>query len=351
MGATRTFHLATSWLIASGCSPHPGQSGVPAPTSPISTPVASASTSAAQPPRPADQAKTVFRDRCVTFNELDSADVDVAYGAARSRLYRTEDGGRRWIRVYETTAVPGEYAPWIDVVRVVSRLEVWIHAGGKLLHSRDGGKTFAIVDIGDRVLRGLRFVDERLGYLVGEQSGHASYHGIVLKTVDGGQSWVELPTGVSPGFDWRLRDVWPVSADDVWVVGDVLLHSTNGGTTWSLIKGKSGFAIQFSSRAVGWIVHKPPRYYDLTTDGGRTWMPREVPFQYPEYSGLTFVDAKNGWAAAGDLYQTKDGGRKWTDVRKGGAGDDDPYYYAVEYLQKERVVIATSTCDRIVVKP
>ena len=53
-----------------------------------------------------------------------------------------------------------------------------------------------------------------------------------------------------------------------------------------------------------------------TSDGGRSWTFRKLPFWSQQ---LDFVDARTGWtfASAGlDLYRTTDGGSNWTVVKR-----------------------------------
>ena len=66
--------------------------------------------------------------------------------------------------------------------------------------------------------------DENNAIAVGEA-------GTIIRTTDGGTSWVSLTGG---GSD-RLNSVYFIDANTGWIVGNngTILKTTNGGTTWS----------------------------------------------------------------------------------------------------------------------
>jgi len=49
-----------------------------------------------------------------------------------------------------------------------------------------------------------------------------------------------------------------------------------------------------------------------STDGGLTWIQRNIPFSLNDpFNGLFFLDSQNGWAYGNDNYKTTDGGTTW----------------------------------------
>jgi hypothetical protein len=98
-------------------------------------------------------------------------------------------------------------------------LQVGLH------RSVDGARSWTKVpDVPFAFARSVRFFDAFLGYWVGETTEHDGLErtGVIFASADGGDTWRQLDHGVSLEYPWRLRDVWPVSATEVWVVGDVL---------------------------------------------------------------------------------------------------------------------------------
>ena len=52
-----------------------------------------------------------------------------------------------------------------------------------------------------------------------------------------------------------------------------------------------------------------------STDGGTTWVQRNIPFSLNDpFNGLFFLDSQNGWAFGNDNYRTTDGGTTWTQL-------------------------------------
>ena len=60
----------------------------------------------------------------------------------------------------------------------------------------------------DNFLSGVHFVTENVAYVNGD-------HGLVYKTIDGGETWAELNTG----HDEYLRAIFFISEQVGWVVG------------------------------------------------------------------------------------------------------------------------------------
>jgi photosystem II stability/assembly factor-like uncharacterized protein len=164
----------------------------------------------------------------------------------------------------------------------------------------------------------------------------------ILKTSDGGQSWVALtPAGaaVNPAVNAEfLSDLY------AWVVipniqaGTVTVFRTStGGASWqsSSIHESSveGALVTFINRQVGWLELSPngagagSEGVDIfqTVDGGIIWnkiaSTTDARSGLPNggiKSGLSFRDALNGWATGEDasnspwLYATHDGGHTWS---------------------------------------
>jgi photosystem II stability/assembly factor-like uncharacterized protein len=131
-------------------------------------------------------------------------------------------------------------------------------------------------------LTDVSFVDRLRGWAVGDR-------GVVWQTVDGGQTWTRLPTGVSfrleaahflpDGTGWIAGGwAWPYSSDTQGMV----LSTRDGGQTWSPSKGHLPWlhSLRFSDARTGWAVGRSselaPGAVYTTNDGGNTWNPRTV---------------------------------------------------------------------------
>ena len=118
----------------------------------------------------------------------------------------------------------------------------------------------------------------------------------------------------------HLYGVKALSATDAWAVGNygAIYHTTNGGRTWE--PRDSGtkaplFSVEFVDGQHGWAVGKSAEIL-ATADGGRTWTRRKSPI--PSSKHLFKVKAASpttGWAVGdwGAIAVTTDGGETWED--------------------------------------
>jgi photosystem II stability/assembly factor-like uncharacterized protein len=103
-------------------------------------------------------------------------------------------------------------------------------------------------------------------------------------------------------------------------------------------------SIYFASRTVGWIESVPTEHFEVSADGGQTWIPKTLPNDYRAgFEGLAFVDSSRAWLASGILYRSTDGAATWSPVWP---HRDQDSYFMVEYLANERAIVATAECQR-----
>ena len=216
-------------------------------------------------------------------------------------LWRTEDGWRTWERI-TVPDLSGMYG--FTAVTFLDAAQGWaVSAGGKVLRSRDGGRTWTLSHQAAHWLNDIFFLDPLHGWAVGEL--------VVLRTVDGGESWIEQSCpwiGNKVVFRDRLHG---------WAAGTFILVTSDGGETWSVQhSGESLNAIAFADSLRGCAVGgwgSPPqeRVVCFTTDGGAHWTSsvgsppglRDVAL---DASGAGFAVGDNGTVLA-----TSNAGRDW----------------------------------------
>ena len=206
-------------------------------------------------------------------------------------LYRTGDGGLNWTLV---SANPGS-------------------AALKALN-RDCAGVFGIGD-------GMVFASSTTGWLPLMSCATSS---AMLITRDGGATWsVQNEPIAHPELPYFFD-----SNNGVMFGLDSVAATSDGGISWVSqgARPKQASNVTFADSAHGWcIVNAAPApgtdwYLYQTTDGGSTWA-RES--SLPTIGGLTFVDTKTGFLAAGQypgssdwmLFRTVDGGKSWTRVQ------------------------------------
>ncbi len=206
-------------------------------------------------------------------------DENVGYiTGGRATILKTEDGGKTWSRKMAMSATPG----------------------------RDGNPRPLRAN-----LMGIQMINETTGFIAGSEN-------TILKTTDGGESWVGSSERARVGETRNnLENIWFVSETTGWVIGSfgTLLHTADGGETWE--KRNPGFdnnlfGIHFVDENTGWICGQEGLILH-TADAGATWNQQKTE-SYDDLHDIIFVDAMVGWAVGGfnSVLHTTDGGQTWT---------------------------------------
>ena len=258
----------------------------------------------------------------------------------RRLLVASSDGGRTWRRRAGPSA-NGEVELLTRSTWVVSRprdnggLEVRQAA---LFRSDDAGRHWRRLALPLRTELA-RFATPTLG--VASAPGEGCPRAWQLwRTTDGGRTWRAVPGTCGPPLvDLDVlseRRLVAAQADDQDAdrPRSIVRRSDDGGSTWNVIRrerGKRIVRLAFADAARALAVHQRPRDYGriidirlrATTDGGRTWSRRSLPYaRYPILSSHTvgaktpraFVGTRHAWAgdeAAGVVWRTADAGRTW----------------------------------------
>jgi len=165
-------------------------------------------------------------------------------------------------------------------------------------------------------LTDVHFTDADHGYASAAIGG-------LTKTVNGGQTWVDIPTGVPSS----LRDVFFVTPDSGYVVGNagVIIRTVDGGQTWQrrdLANNGSSVNGVYAHNANRALVTQGDEIY-RTTDGGATWnvvYTYNGPLNIFTFRFLEFTSAEIGYAVGGysgsfgnvsQVVKTTDGGLTW----------------------------------------
>jgi photosystem II stability/assembly factor-like uncharacterized protein len=230
------------------------------------------------------------------------------------------------------TAPPIGKLSGLDAVQVTGPDSLVVVGRDAILVTGDGGRNWLRVFRGHAHLRDVNFSNASTGWALGD--------GTMLTTVDGGLHWRALPKSA----EGPLRRVHFVSRSEGWGIagGSVqggdgpmvptgptqLVHSTDGGRTWSALAAPvPPQSVCFTSAADGWLAAGTRVW--RSTDGGRSWRSAFTlpvgdggpPFQAElqcAKPGAAWVRFSGGGAAAGHspyaLYTTSNGGARWRGV-------------------------------------
>ncbi|MGA3354707.1 MAG: YCF48-related protein, partial [Acidimicrobiales bacterium] len=160
--------------------------------------------------------------------------VTTGWTVGSNEVLTTDDGGLRWTVQYRARCAD------LTEVDFVDPEHGWAVGLTDLLVTTDGGRHWQQLHEPAWPVRFVHFVSSRVGYAVagGGISGDWSpmtpwTGGVVLKTLDGGQSWTLLDAPAD------AQSVCFSTPDDGWLGADGRVYrSLDGGRSWSLaLKG------------------------------------------------------------------------------------------------------------------
>lgn len=250
-------------------------------------------------------------------------------------ILRSRDRGVTWDPPHVTPNAS------LLAVQIVSDTRAFACGGNSLLLKTDNaGDTWEPVNTAvDMDIQSVAFVTPLVGYLGGGEMGVQK----VIRTGDGGQSWLEVST---PGSEGSVYDISASSQSTIHAhAGDDLFRSDNGGGSWtptthtvtrrtlkdvSLLESNTIIAVQSSG-----IIR--------SNDRGRTWSELPAGTSY-SLNGVRFHDSQVGAAVGhpGQVWFTSNGGASW-DER--GPGDPTTLYKAHFFSPNELMVVGAGTDD------
>jgi len=212
-------------------------------------------------------------------------------------LYETKDGGATWgAAKIGSAAIPGVCSIDILKSRSIHEGDVsvryYIHAAGrangpgKLLRSENGGESWMLIDLSGRagMILDVKFLDPNIGFVFAGTSGDLEQsNALILKTTDGARTWREVyRSGRLNEIIWKasfadkLVGYATVQNDDPANVQQRVVKTIDGGEHWSEMPlvsraGVEELGIAFVTSDKGWVGTSVGGFE--TNDGGKSWIP------------------------------------------------------------------------------
>ena len=224
-----------------------------------------------------------YDDPDLYFRSLMFADTQRGWAGTLNTptiLFETTNGGADWTTV---TNIP-EPRPsaicglWVASSQVI--YGVGSYAGpARLIKSSDGGATWVSSDLAPlaTTVIDVFFFDELEGFVVGGRGVFPNtVRSVVLHTTDGGVTWNERYFGPRTGeWGWKISfphpDTGYVSLER-FVAPMYVLKTVNGGLSWTELPfaDQNEQGIGFATTRVGWVGSGQNPTFG-TVDGGLTW--------------------------------------------------------------------------------
>jgi len=257
--------------------------------------------------------------------------IDQEYGWASGGhiILNTTDGGNTWV---EQPAPPVQNY-YIDIF-FLDRMNGWACGNeAKIIHTTDGGNSWVEQSnpytFPNPILYSIYFANSDTGWALG--GDHGNYptfinRRVVLYTKNGGNSWEFQYSVNSEQPIYCAKFISPTEGFAASESGDVI-RTSNGGSSWietSPVSSYRLYGIYFTNSNTGWVSGEylgVPHVASIskTTDGGNTWNTQS--FGTDEYlTDIYFVDEMTGWAVGGTIggsgtstiHHTTDGGENWS---------------------------------------
>jgi len=263
--------------------------------------------------------KLVVTSDALDFRDIDAIDENTAYvlsigNGAASRIYKTLDGGATWVLQFRNED-PKVFLDAMSFWDADHGIVIGDSVEGKfyILTTANGGRDWSRVPP-DTLPAALEnegaFAASGTNIAVQGKSNAwiglgASVRARVLRTNDGGRSWKVSETPLKSGQSSGIFSIAFADQKHGVIVGgdyqkekeaaDNLALTDDGGVTWTLAKGLSGFrSVVAYVPGTKRVIAIGPAGSDYSNDGGKTW----APLSGPGFDTFSFARGQRiGWGA------------------------------------------------------
>ncbi len=230
-------------------------------------------------------------------------------------ILKTENSGSAWNVL--PIQIPGEFSSF----SFPSNSTGFVVGSQIILKTINGGINWSIAKSEiNSMFNSSFFTSQDIGFVVGGKAD--SDNGCIFKTIDGGNTWIDLSNKISTNW---LYSVYFVNTNIGYAVGDYgqVLKTINSGDTWSKVNSDSSLvftSVYFIDSENGYVAGGTKAWEAgiilKTTDGGKTWTKIQTGTRH--VNSLFFNSNSKGYAISCDANQdgiiinTIDGGLTWS---------------------------------------
>jgi photosystem II stability/assembly factor-like uncharacterized protein len=234
----------------------------------------------------------VAQNRTIRRLTIHPSDPKILLAATSDGLFRTDDGGVTWMKVWNSSAFDVEFTP--DDGSVVYATT------DRVIKSTDGGKNF--------VPLATTCADARYNIEIARADPRTLYtlcsNGAVQKSVDGGATWRSTadPGAYLYGYYDNVLAVSPVDSDVVVVAGSDIKKTTNGGASWVSVPTAGhvdNHCVRFAPHSSTAVLVGNDGGLFRTSDGGNNWTSLNKGLAITQFYRLGLSRATPGLMVAG----------------------------------------------------
>lgn len=217
------------------------------------------------------------------FRNIEFLNEQIGFlGTLNGAFFKTVDGGNNWLLVNNISPNPQAICG-LDTIGNSTIYGCGAYfTPAYIIKSIDSGISWEYIDMSSHAnaLVEVYFLDENNGYA----AGRSDSGGVILKTTDGGQNWIEIFNSNIPGeYVWKIQilenstntifgSVYSVSPNP-----GKLIKSFDSGQNWISLNAPESEvqAVGFITTERGWMGGHNTGFYE-TNDGGQTWINTQV---------------------------------------------------------------------------
>lgn len=237
-------------------------------------------------------------------NDIDSYDESVFIVGDNGYWLFSGDSGENWFELDPLTNEDYNTVQFLDIDTIFLATE------NQVIRTYNGGAAWESIAVDGGDINKMWFVNSLVGHLVCDD-------GVILKTIDGGNSWYEtLDTPFTPSDFFSVYFINEQIGYACKEHNDTY-RTIDGGESWEEVGGLSDaiYTFWFKDEMVGYAGGENGALFK-TEDGGENWEWKSfIPLRsaYADINASFFFDENNGFitGADGRIAKTSDGGESW----------------------------------------